>query len=517
MGRGDSKMMKQMSISRRQALKGISALGAAALAGPGLAQAQTNGKPPRFCIVLFGGGGASIVDSLMAVRGSESSNASTLNTFPDQLVHNISDSPFRAVDQDRAEIGQIPAGVEARQRWFVEKHKQDLMVSTWTRTSVNHSVGQRRSVTGNEIWAGRTLQEIVALNYGQSHALPNVHLSVGNGYTERGADSSLPAWAFGETVADPRLWPLSLDGRKGIPTRATEKLLAKARRLRNETLDPRSRFSRIFGTSPRLNHWQSLRGARQASIESADLIRKLMLAPDSNAFPLSRYGLEASPELARVREVFPDIDLDPLQAQAAMAFLLIKYGVSVTVTLGPSFDIVIRGEENIFDGGLGGGGGPLLDPGVVINTPIAFDFSHQGHRSTQGLMWNRLYTVADGLISLLKAEEFEGGSSFWDHSMIYLASDFGRTKTRPAGANEFGTSHHLNNGIAVLSPLVRGNTVLGGVDPDTLLTYGYDPQTGEPDTGRNMTETEVFAGLLQAMDIDTSEAGLPDMRAMRRG
>jgi hypothetical protein len=53
------------------------------------------------------------------------------------------------------------------------------------------------------------------------------------------------------------------------------------------------------------------------------------------------------------------------------------------------------------------------------------------------------------------------------------------------------------------------------VNPNTALTYGFDLQSGAPVPSRNTTESEVFAGLLQAMGIDTAEAGLPDVAAMR--
>ncbi|MCA9540673.1 MAG: hypothetical protein KC620_17360, partial [Myxococcales bacterium] len=99
---------------------------------------------------------------------------------------------------------------------------------------------------------------------------------------------------------------------------------------------------------------------------------------------------------------------------------------------------------------------------------------------------------------------------------LYIASDFGRTRNRSAGANEWSSGHHLNNGSLIVSPLANGNTVLGGVDPNTGLTYGFDPLTGQPARGRNMTEAEIFSGIAQALGIDTAPAGLPDMRAMRR-
>jgi uncharacterized protein (DUF1501 family) len=130
-------------------------------------------------------------------------------------------------------------------------------------------------------------------------------------------------------------------------------------------------------------------------------------------------------------------------------------------------------------------------------------------------MWDRMYRIADGLVTLLREEEYAAGESLWDRSLIYVATEFGRTRTRPADAVDFGTGHDLNNGSLVLSPLVRGDRVLGGVDPNTGLTYGYDPLTGAADRGRVMPEATLFAGLLQALAVDTSGSGLPSVPAVR--
>lgn len=500
----------------------MAAAGAAA-AAPGFAmragRAAGETADPRFLIVLAASGGGSLIDSVMAIRRSESNSPDTLNTFPDADVQSIDGSPFRAVDIARPSVGPIPIGfTQTDQSAFVRKNKEDMMVTTWTRTSVNHAVGQRRAVTGNEAWAGRTLQELVAYHYGEGCPLPNVHLATDNAVSERGNDLTLPSYAFGETVADPALWPLALDGVRGLSRPMNRTLIERARRLRNERLEPPSTFNRVFGQSPRLVHWRQLRGAPQQAIEGNDLIDKLLLFPDSPQFPVGQFGLRASDDARRLVDTFPNILTDSLDAQAALAFLLIKNRVSVTVTLGPSFDVALRegAELNIGQLASGGAGGEVIPVDSMLNTPIAFDFSHQAHRATQAFMWNRIFRVAGGLIDLLKGEEYANGESLWDRSMIYIASDFGREKRRPLGAEEWGTSHDLNNGVITLSPLANGNTVLGGVDPNTGLTYGFDPQTGAPDPGRNMDEPQVFAGLLQALSIDTSEASLPDIPAMRK-
>ena len=496
-----------MKLDRRQLLKGMSLVaagGAASLLPKGLV-AQT--RQPRFLIVLSASGGGSLIDSVLAIRESESANASTINTYPDSMVQDIADSPFRAIDSSGTSVGAIPVPYTAVQSEFVRKHKQDMMVVTHTGTSVNHGIAQKRAITGNEAWAGRTLQELVALSYGEGYAIPNVAMATGTAYIERGNDKSIPNYCFGEPVATPALWPLSLDGSRGLDV-AQKSFIEMARQVRNEKLDPESRFHRIFKSNPKIDLWRKQRDMTKR-LEMDDLITKLMLFSDSPEYPLTRYGLDESPSGAQVRAKFPNFTQDPLEAQAALAFLLLKNRVSVTVTIGPSFNAVLA------DGAMLGGGSGLQE-GDLINPPIAFDFSHQSHRATQALMWNRTMRIADGLIDLLKSEELESGVSFWDRSMIYIATDFGRDKRRPAGATDFGTSHHLNNGVVVISPLVRGNTVLGGVDKNTGLTYGFDLRTGAPDPTRHTAEAELFAGLVQSLGVDTTGSGLPDVPCMRR-
>lgn len=492
-------------LSRRRMLAGLGALGAGAAASFGRPRAgRADVEGPRFLIVLGASGGASLLDAMLAIRESESSNASTLNCFPDSVVQDIADSPFRAVDQSFDALGPIPMPFSATQSEIVARHHQHMMVATLTGTSVNHSVAQRRAVTGNEAWHGRTLQEVVALQHGGEAILPNVHLVPGVGFAARGTDASLPDACFAEVVADPALWPLALDGVLGTTHAVPRDALAAARALRNDTLDPMSRFHAAFAASPRLRRWESLRGVSQQQVETARLIDQLIVQPDGPDYPLAAHGLQSSPDGALVRETFPMYATDPLHAQAALAFLLLKNRVSVTVTLGPDFSASIDGELVPGQG---------LPEGAVANPPIAFDFSHQSHRAAQAFMWDRVLRVADGLIGLLQATEWANGESMWDRSMIYFATDFGRAKTRPAGATDFGSGHDLNNGVLVISPLVRGNTVLGGVDKDTGLTYGFDPLTGDPDQGRTMTEEEIFAGLTQALGVDTG-GELPNVPAM---
>lgn len=44
--------------------------------------------------------------------------------------------------------------------------------------------------------------------------------------------------------------------------------------------------------------------------------------------------------------------------------------------------------------------------------------------------------------------------------------------------------------------------MFGGVDPSTLLTHGFNLQTGESDPGAVLREPEVYSLVAQALDID---------------
>ena len=144
-------------------------------------------------------------------------------------------------------------------------------------------------------------------------------------------------------------------------------------------------FGQTFRDAAALKRWNDQRGAGQAALVAKDLITNLNVLPDMPPqIPLNQYGLGTSPDGARVRGVFPDFFTDPIQGQASLAFLLFKYRVSVAVTLGPDFNVAVGG------------------PNGIANPPLAFDFSHNDHRSAQAYMWARILATVDKLIDLLK-------------------------------------------------------------------------------------------------------------------
>ena len=461
----------------------------------------TKGSDRKFLFVFGAMGGASINDSFMAVKQSESDFSNELNTFPDEWVKTVEGTNLRAVDLQMNDIGPLPFPVDSKQSLFLDKHAKDILVTTMEHSTVSHPLGQKRILTGNDAWAGRTIQEVIANTYGSDLLLPNVNMS-SLGFAEAGTDRTLPKKAVAELISNPNFFTLGLHGHKGVSGVPEEDLIALARNYRNN-LDQKSGFYKTFGKNKRVQRWLELRGQSQAQFEQADLINKLNIFEETSDLPFSDFGMATSQEGELVREIFPDVGADPLQTQAALAFMLASQGISNAITMGLGMNVTINGNDP--------------DNPLLTNTPTGFDYSHNAHRGTQALLWNRTLDIIDRLITLLKRTEYGEGKSLWDNSLILIATEFGRDKSRPKDAEEFSTGHHQNNGIAMISPMVNGGNILGGVDPNTLLTYGFDPNTGAPNPNRQMTEKEIYSGVLQAMGVDTSEVELPQMPIMKRG
>ncbi|MBL9022016.1 MAG: hypothetical protein JNL21_07430 [Myxococcales bacterium] len=491
-------------FNRRRLLQGFLAAGAGGAFGASAVRRQAyaagDGKP-RFLIVIGAFGGGAIIDSFLPVRAADSGNAESIDCFPDDQIVTYGDSPIRAVDAVTEFSPFFGPNTPLPLSWFTDKYRHQMMVTTLEGSSVNHAVAQHRALTGGgSALNGRTLQECTALAYGAGHPLPNVNMASG-GLLENGFDGSIDATFRAEPIPAPLLKPLTFSGTKGLPGAPNDAVMAIARDLRDTELDPHSSFHQTFRNSPRVALWKEQR-QKARSLEAEGLIDKLLFVADSPQVPISAHGLSTAPEYQRLVQLFPSISAplsDPLEEQAALACLLLKNRVSVAVTISPGFSPVLGGPYN------------------VKTAVLAFDASHQNHRAAQALMWNRVLKIADGVIQFLSETIFDEatGETFWDRSLVYFASDFGRDKTRPTGASVWGTGHNLNNGHLVVSPFANGNAVLGGVDPDTGLTYGFDLATGQADPGRKTTEIESFAGIAQALGIETGS--LPDVPAMRKG
>ncbi len=462
-----------MSISRRRMLRnlGLAAggIGAASLTPGFVRRASATGDGPCYLIVLGCFGGASMLDSFMPVDRSEA------------LVHENRGTVI-SYDTVQPEGSNIRCVDRGPLRDFLGRHGEHTVAMATQSSSVNHFVAQTRSINGRDVFSGRTLTEAVAAVHGEDMTLPNVNMGRG-GYSEPGADRGLDPRFRAEIVTNPVIFPLSTSGHAGIAplgerpfqdptTRAA--MVARARALRDGTLESVSPFGRTFASSARRRDVLWNRSRIEPAIEGEELMRRLLYVPDlGTLFPQSEYGLTSSDESQRVIDALPGsfpastsgTAQDRLQAQAALAYLLLRTGTSCAVT--------------------------LTEPGT--DGFLAFDQSHQSHRNAQRVHWNRVLDTADRLIGLLSSAEHVGpdgpdGSSMWDRSMIVFATEFGRDKWDTGGG--FGTGHHLNNGLLAVSPLLRGNQTLGAPDPNNGFLTGFDPETGAPTPYDDVAEGE---------------------------
>lgn len=451
----------------------------------------------KLLFVFCAYGGASIIDSFLPIVDYESGDpalASTLNTFPDGLVERLPGSNLRSVKLlDNYAYYAKPSRAMGE---LVAHHGQDMAVITHDVSSVNHTVGQQRSLNGGGFDRGRTIMESVAMRHGLGMPLASCNMAI-DGFVRHGADASVPQEARHELIMAPALFAAGTHGYRGVPNVPGEATLARARQIR-EQLDSESLFARTFKHDRRLATY--LRGRRELSptLEQAKLLEKLLLV--NPAAIDAKFGVTPDPLTVALRSMLPAIDEDRMEAQVALGFLMAYHGVSTSVSMGLSTEPVI------------------MPDGTIIGAPIAFDFSHNMHRVVQSLMWSRTASLVDALITLLKTHDYMGDPALgkmWDRSLVYIATEFGRDKTRPADSIAWGTGHNLNNGSVLISPLLKGNAVYGGVDPKTGLTYGFDPQTGTQDPARVMNESDVYSIIAQALDVEVP--GAPRFSGVVRG
>lgn len=463
--------------------------------------------PRKLLFVVTASGGGSIVDSFMPLIASDAT-PDTIIAYPEEVIAQPVGSNLRApvdlVGPSAPQL-QLPGNAfnyDYSLGRYLERHYQDTMVMAAQTSSVNHVVAQERAINGNFANGGKTIMEAVAEKYGERQLLPNVNMSTA-GYLRTNPDADVAAAFRPEVVASPTLFANATHGTRGVAGAPDAALLERARAARR-AIDDGSAFSTRHGASPLLAHWRDLRDTRLPAFESANLIDQLMLLLDQARFPdsefaldLDSYGLQTSPDAERLLEVFPNYPVDPWQAQGALAFLLAKYNLSTSITIGPTWAIQLFGDR-------------------FADTPLAFDFSHTQHVETQNMMWGRIMEVVDGIATLLKEVPTTGGGSLYDESLIYVATDFGRSKVRPAGAvSGFGTGHDVNNGNVFLSPLLEGNRVFGAVDAETGNPYGFSLEDGSPDRGATIREEHLYATIAHALDVEYD--GRKDMSVCLRG
>jgi hypothetical protein len=491
--------MKSITLSRRRALQSLLATAALPLATTASTSARAQAQDRRFLFVVCASGGADIRDSFLPlVTGEAGANVRSHLASDVRTIGGL-----RCVDRQDPLRFYVGAGSQAGQngpvqRTFLEEHGNDVAVAAVNGTSVNHIVAARRWLNGaGQVMRGRTLLESHALAYATPDMpLPAVTLANG-GYLDPGDDVALPDVARAETVQNALLFGLATDPSRGVLPidRGAQKeaLLRRARRVR-ESLDDDSSFVARFTNDRLLQGFRRRRKETVPLLQELDLITELTMVA-SGQVPLDAFGLSSSSELPALADAgFADLASDPFMAQAALAYLLTKSGASCAVAIGAP-------------------GAPIAGAGypgqafTLTHTPLACDFSHTDHPATQLAMWDRTLAMTGGLIRLLKATSF-GTGTMWDRSLVYIATEFGRS-VRGQGNGEFGSGHELSNGAVLVSPLLNGGRVYGRLDAQSGLVRGFDAESGAAnDDVVGVGEPELCATIGQALghELQPSDA-----------
>jgi len=450
----------------------VAAGGAAALGATisgGKIFGQNAAAERKYIFTICAAGGASVIDSFLA----QATGPAAFNN----LVA-VNGSPLRAVPPLQNSIqGAIPLGNGYSQATFLQKHAADTVVMTCEVSSVNHIIAAKRAMSGDNVFGGRTLPEAIGMQFGKGLSLPNLMLA-GGGYALHGDDITVPESYRAQLVSDPLMFALATHGYKGVTGNLGPAEIRGARELRRQ-LEMVSRFQAQFQGSKVLDAYQKNRDRIVDALEKGDMVTKLMLL-DPTTNNLSQFGFQVSADTNLVRGKFAGLGTDPYEQRLALAFLAAKNGLDNAITVAPSQSPQITAQ-----------GSP--------NAPIAFDWSHVDHRGAQNAMWSYILKGVDSLIDLLKATDVDGDPALgkmWDRSMIYIATEFGRDKIATGGSG-----HHLNNGVVMISPMLQGNKVFGGVDAASGLTFGFDPVSGAPDPNRKMNERDIYSAVAHAMGL----------------
>jgi hypothetical protein len=431
---------------------------------------------PPLLFTFCANGGASIVDSFLPVQRTATND--DVNSYEAALLDGIDQSPIRCVKNIDYAI-KLPVGSSFTMKEFLRRHARDMLVLTQQGTSVNHLIAAKRSLTGNGINQGRTLGEAYSARYGDQFLLPHNNMAIG-GYAEPGYDTELPDKARQEVVVDANLFSLSTHGSRAIAQAPSANVMAEARQTRRQLESEWAEHS-VVGGSAMVQQFRRLR-QKVVDLEQANLFEALFLLDRSRLGELQGLPtVEDNPELEKIKAVFPDVFVNPFKAKVALAYLLVRTGVSGTVTLSMSDSLLFDGQE---------------PPQTIQNLPLGFDWSHHDHRGAQNSMWRIMLEAMSGLIQLLKQAPSGQGRSLWDRSLIYVATEFGRTRSR-----KNGSGHDLNNGNLLVSPMLKGNQVLGAVDSASLKTQGFDPRTGVTDGRPPMDEGDLYSLICEALTV----------------
>jgi uncharacterized protein (DUF1501 family) len=344
-------------------------------------------------------------------------------------------------------------------------HHYDKMcvVRGMTMDTVSHEVGRLYFITGKpprgSAPAGSSLGTRIVAQQGDQTALPNLVSRV-DSYNE-----NLPTYASGLTVSSVADLVSTLTDGRSAPT-ATIRAKIEAHRAKKLMCDPSGLDRR------------GLVGLIQSSQSKA---RELVEGGLSAKF---QFLSQNDPEMMDLAARY-DIQaaLTTAQAQAAMAYQALKYGMAQAVTIELA------------------GGCDTHDTTWATDQP-----------DEQSIGFTALATLVSDLAS---TEDSVRGGKLLDHTTILAFSEFGRTAM--LNSRE-GRDHSLTASCMLIGAGVPHNKVVGASSDVGMVPRAVDPVSGRAvDAGGTfLTPTLVAASIMESAGYDTDDLrtnGLPCLMA----
>lgn len=446
------------------AIAGCTSLGAASWLG-------ADALDTRYLFIVAAPGGANMTDCFLAQNEGPGAYDYDLLLEPEY-------TPFNCVIPRYNTVGwSLQIGNGYSQKSFLDSHHQDMAVIACEAETLERGTAARQLMTGNGINRGRTLAEHIAAAYRGRFTLPNVNMATTD-FAAPGTDPYLNDSARAEVIADPLMFAFATHGFAGLSHQPSAAKVQLERQLRL-SLEKNSKFYRDNSDHPTVARYIYNRDVIMTSLEKNQLMMNLLIDGTARG-RYRRHGLRMSAAMGQLSQQFSQLGTDPLEAQMALAFLLAKRGLTNVCTMSPGTNVVLSRD------------------GKRANTaPMGFNWSHTDHRSGQNSMWSYVLKNVDGLINLLKATDIEGNPAkgkMWDKSVIYITSEFGRDRVQ-----EGGSEPHKSNANMIVSPLVNGNRFYGSLDASTGQIGGFNPETGEPESWRQITAADHYSIIADLM------------------
>lgn len=343
---------------------------------------------------------------------------------------------------------------------FAQHFDKCCVVRGISMDTVTHEVGRRYFVTGlpprGLAAAGSSVPTRIVAQQGARTPIPNLVARV-EAYNE-----GLPAFATALSISSVSDLQLALTDGAQAPRGAVRRRLDEYR-ARAVACDPaRSERSGIL----------SLIATTQGQA------RQLVMGGYDARF---RFTNTMDPEMAALRTRYGITQLASPQAQAAMAFQALKYGIAQTVS---------------------------IELASGLDTHDASWADDHPDRLAAG------FGVLATLVSDLHAEPHPMGGTLLERTTILCFSEFGRTALLNS---RDGRDHSLASSALLVGAGVPHNRVVGATSDVGMNPVAVDPGTGQPSSGGvTLTPPLVLASILESAGFDAAAlrtGGLPCLMA----